>query len=76
MKKIKRIMASIAKWAVFICPGIITVRLLASAHGWIVSLLAALGVVSLISIVFAIGLTMAAEVKARRDMSKSTHQDQ
>lgn len=79
MKKFKHVLSMILKWILILSPGIITMLILLSAHGWIVSILAALGVLFVIGIIFMVGYFSVAELKAQREINKSitaTDQDQ
>lgn len=72
MKKFKSVLSVIIKSVLILSPGILTVLVLLSAHGWLVSILAALGVLFVIGIIFTVGYAAAAELKAQREIDKST----
>lgn len=68
--KIKHVMAVIIRAAVFLLPGAITAFFLWGSHGWWVAILAALGVEFVAGILLTFILTVAAQIKARRELER------
>ncbi|OKY84257.1 MAG: hypothetical protein BHV69_09515 [Bacteroidales bacterium 52_46] len=70
MKKFKHITGIVLRSAIMLIPAIVAVCWLIGAHGWVVTLLAALGVEFIIGVILSFGVAMAAQIKVYRDSKK------
>lgn len=76
MKKIKHIIAMLIRTIVLFIPGIAAVIWLWDTHGWMVSILAAMGVEFVIGIVITFGTAVAAQFKAQRELQKEKEKEE
>lgn len=76
MKKIKHIIAMLIRTIILFIPGIAAAIWLWYTHGWMVSILAALGVEFVIGIVVTFGTAMAAQFKAQRELQKEKEKEE
>lgn len=70
MKKIKHIVAVLIKTAILFAPVVTAALWLRNTHGWPVSILAALGVEFIASVLITFATIVAAQFKAQREIKK------
>lgn len=75
MKKIKQIVAVLFKTFILFAPGVAAALWLRDTHGWLVAILAALGVEFIAGVIITFATTVAAQFKAQREIKKEKEEE-